>query len=103
MLFQREFTFLLFPILCRKLKNIVPSLLPHPPLLAHTIYQALAFDAAIIEEGFQLAATSAAADRDEKWKGVSEIILGNVEWFESWVAGERRCKPDELLVYFIIV
>jgi hypothetical protein len=91
--FQREFTLLLLPILSRKLKHTTPSLLPHPSLLAHTIYQGLSFDAAIVEEGFQLQATSAArGDHEDKWKGVSEVILGNIEWFESWLNGERKCK-----------
>lgn len=91
--FQCEFTLLLLPVLSRKLKRTTPSLLPHPPLLAHTIYQALTFDTAIIEEGFQLQATSAArGDLDDKWKGVSEVILGNVEWFEYWLNGERKCE-----------
>jgi RAD50-interacting protein 1 len=53
----------------------------------------LNFDAAIVEEGFQLLGTSAAqGDHEGKWKGVSEVILGNIEWFESWLEGERKCK-----------
>jgi hypothetical protein len=91
--FQHEFTFLLFPLLSRKLKHTVPSLLPHPSLLAHTIGQALTFDAAIVEEGFQLQATSATkGDDNEVWRGVSDVILGNTEWFEAWLDGERKCK-----------
>lgn len=96
--FQREFTLLLLPILSRKLKHTTPSLLPHPPLLAHTIYQALTFDATIAEEGFQLQATSAArGDHEGEWQGVSEVILGNIEWFESWLNGERKCKLIDYL------
>jgi hypothetical protein len=91
--FQREFTLLLLPLLSRKLKHTVPSLLPHPSLLAHTIYQALTFDAAIVDEGFQLQGTSAArGDDSENWKGVSDVILGNTEWFGAWLDGERKCK-----------
>ncbi|KAF8225806.1 hypothetical protein L208DRAFT_1425343 [Tricholoma matsutake] len=92
----REFTLLLLPILSRKLKHTTPSLLPHPPLLAHTIYQALTFDATIAEEGFQLQATSAArGDHEGEWQGVSEVILGNIEWFESWLNGERKFVEDQ--------
>jgi hypothetical protein len=62
-------------------------------LLAHTIYQALTFDATVIDQGFQLQATTAArGDLVNNWQGVSEVILGNVEWFESWLNGERKCE-----------
>jgi hypothetical protein len=99
---QHEFTFLLLPILSRKLKRTVPSLLSHPSLLAHTIYQALLFDAVLTEDGFALSGTSALpkdASPDENqdgpsWGGISEVIVGNKEWFETWLEGERKCKRD---------
>ncbi|KAJ7923065.1 TIP-1 family-domain-containing protein [Mycena leptocephala] len=87
--FQREFTLLLFPLLSRKLRRSMPSLLPHPPLLAHTIYQALVFDAAVAEDGFSLAGTSAAGE-NAKWDGVSDVILGKEEWFAAWMDGEKQ-------------
>ncbi|KAF8058265.1 TIP-1 family-domain-containing protein [Lyophyllum atratum] len=92
-----EFTYLLLPVLMRKLKQSIPSLLPHPPLLAHTIYQALTFDAALAEEGFLIQATSAAKQRNpnDKWEGVSEVILGNREWFETWLLGEKKFAEDQ--------
>ena len=95
---QREFTLLLLPLLSRKLKHTISSLLPHPPLLAHTIYQALTFDGALAGEGFQLQGTSATprGDHEGKWKGVSEIILGNTKWFETWLEGERKCELSAL-------
>jgi RAD50-interacting protein 1 len=94
---QREFTLLLLPLLSRKLKRIVPSLIPHPSLLAHTIYQALAFDAALVEEGFSLSGTSVGGKNGnaETWDGISEVILGEKEWFEAWMEGERKCKCAE--------
>lgn len=91
---QREFVLLLLPLLARKLRRTMPALLGHPSLLAHTIYQALSFDAALLEEGFTLVGTSASSDQigaDEKWEGVSEIILGKKEWFEAWLEGEKTC------------
>ncbi len=106
-LFQREFTLLLFPLLARKLSRTVPSLISHPPILAHTIYQALAFDSAIREEGFELDGTSAAVsdnkaadgstEGDGNWKGITEVILGKKEWFEAWMEGERKCKRADLM------
>jgi hypothetical protein len=97
---QAEFTLLLLPLLSRKIKNTIPALLPHPSLLAHAIYQALAFDAALIEEGFTISATSASKiwrpgdltrDGKDEWNGISELILGNKEWFETWINGEKKC------------
>lgn len=90
---QREFTRLLLPILARKIRRSMPALLPHPPLLAHTVYQALAFDDALRDAGFSLEGTLAPADPgNEGWQGTSDIILGSKEWFDAWLEGERRCK-----------
>lgn len=85
---------LLLPLLSRKLTRTVPSLLNRPSLLAHTIYQALAFDAAITEDGFNISGTSAAAEIDiqENWDGTSDIILGKTEWFDAWMQGEKLCE-----------
>lgn len=101
---QREFTLLLLPLLSRKLRRTIPALLPHPPILAHTIYQALTFDSALREAGFELRGTSAALSNSseslqgkdgkggQKWEGISEVILGKKEWFEAWMEGERTCE-----------
>ena len=80
------------PILSRKLKKTIPLLLKHPSLLAHTIYQTLLFDSALTKEGFLLQGTSS-SDSGAEWAGISEIILGNSDWFETWLAGEKDCKP----------
>ncbi|PPQ63719.1 hypothetical protein CVT24_004299 [Panaeolus cyanescens] len=90
----REFTYLLLPILSRKLKKTMPLLLNHPSLLAHTIYQTLAFDAAITEEGFNLQGTSA-SDSERAWEGVSEVILGNPDWFDVWLQAEKQFVEDQ--------
>jgi len=88
----REYTRLLLPIVSRKLRRSVPSILSHPPLLAHTVYQCLAFDDALRDAGFSLVNTSAppSSSSPEDWEGSSEIILGNKEWFESWLSGEQK-------------
>ncbi|KAJ3853443.1 TIP-1 family-domain-containing protein [Lentinula lateritia] len=97
----REFTRLLLPILTNKLRRTVPSLLPHPSLLAHTIYQALQFDAALREEGFELDGTlgDTVPKRDgiagEAWPGVCDIILGKKEWFDAWLDGEKRFADNQ--------
>ena len=83
----------------RKIRRTIPALLSHPPILAHTIYQALAFDTALRDEGFDLPGTTAASSKKAKatddehgdgWKGISTVILGKKEWFEAWVEGERK-------------
>jgi hypothetical protein len=62
-------------------------------LLAHTIYQALAFDASLREDGFSLSGTfSGRYVDDAEWKGISEAILGRREWFNRWVEGEKACE-----------
>ncbi len=76
------------------------SLILHPPLLAHTIYQALVFDAAMREQGFQLEGTSSeegsgAATEPKSWVGISDVILGNQEWFEAWLGGEKKFTEDQ--------
>ncbi|OJT09596.1 RAD50-interacting protein 1 [Trametes pubescens] len=95
----REFTLQLLPVLERKLRRTVPALLAHPPILAHTIYQALAFDTALRDEGFDLPGTSAATpeDKEAQWEGISELVLGKKEWFEAWVEGERQFAMDQYL------
>ena len=97
---QREFVLLLLPMLARKMKRTIPSLLPHPPLLAHTIYQALVFDTAMREEGFELERTSVQRAKKESiecetWTGISEVILGNDEWFDAWLEGENRFADEQ--------
>ena len=77
----------------------MPSLLSHPPLLAHTIYQALAFDASLREDGFSLIGTFSGSKADDaEWEGVSETILGRKEWFDRWVEGEKACKFSYLVI-----
>jgi hypothetical protein len=101
---QREFTLLLLPLLSRKLSRTVPTLMTRPSLLAHTIYQALAFDAALVEGGFGISGTSAGRaeiggavkDGEDKWDGISEVILGKKEWFDAWMEGEKKCELAEL-------
>ena len=91
--FQREFCRLLLPIISRKLRRSVPALLPHPPLLAYTVYQALSFDDALREAGFSLIGTLEKSKEDMgSWEGTSDIVLGSDEWFDAWLEGERKCE-----------
>ncbi|KAL1739732.1 TIP-1 family-domain-containing protein, partial [Schizophyllum fasciatum] len=94
---SREFTYCLLPLVQRKLKRTIPTLLQRPSLLAHTIYQTLGFDATLIEQGFSLRGTSAAstAEDPDQWEGVSETVLGTKEWFDAWMEGEKRFAEDQ--------
>ncbi|CAE6432985.1 unnamed protein product [Rhizoctonia solani] len=91
---QNEFTRLLFPILARKIRKSVPQLLAQPSLLAHTIYQALLFDAAVRESGFTLANTwehrVTKQHKVKEWPGVADIILSHKSWFDEWMDAERH-------------
>ncbi|QRW00303.1 RINT-1 family protein [Ceratobasidium sp. AG-Ba] len=90
---QNEFTRLLFPILARKIRRSVPTLLTQPGLFAHTIYQALLFDSAIREAGFTLANTWECArdsHKGKEWPGVVDVILGHKAWFDEWMEAERQ-------------
>ncbi len=70
----------------------MPVLLEHPSLLAHTIYEALAFDASMLEEGFTLEGTSTMnEDGATSWAGITDVILGNADWFETWLGAEKHC------------
>lgn len=89
---QHEFTRLLLPLIFKKIRRSMPSLLPHPPLLAHTIYQALAFDDALREAGFSLIGTLDSREDKNTWTGVGDWIMENKAWFETWLEGERKCK-----------
>ena len=93
----REFATLLFPILARKVKRSMNQLLRDPRLLAQTIYQALAFDSQLIEDGFSLAGTYTSRKDSEhaNWEGISDVILGNKEWFDAWLEAERECECVE--------
>lgn len=99
MVIQREFTYHLLPLLTNKLWHTIPRILHHPSLLAHTIYQSLAFDASLRDQGFSLANTTAATGHDKGviWDGISGQILGKKEWFEAWLEGEHKCEPFSCL------
>ncbi len=85
---QNEFTSQLLPPLESRLRHHIPQLLEMPPVLAHTVYQTLDFDAMLRSRDY---APRGAVSLDE-WAGLSEVILGNKEWFDKWLDGERECK-----------
>lgn len=88
---------LLFPILLRFLRTRIPHLLSHPALLAHTVYQTVLFDDAMRENGFELARTSIyrgsaiSASTSAAWEGLAGVILREQDWFQQWLAGEKKC------------
>ncbi|KIY65897.1 hypothetical protein CYLTODRAFT_378693 [Cylindrobasidium torrendii FP15055 ss-10] len=91
-----EFILLLLPLLTRKLRKTVPSLLFRPALLAYTIYQALAFDATLSELNFTITDTSLGlSGQKEEWQGVAQVVLGNPDWFDAWIEGEQRFGQEQ--------
>jgi hypothetical protein len=86
------------PLIARKIKKTVPLVLHLPALLAHTTYQALQFDSALKEQGFELAGTTAGiVSKKKSWEGTSEIILGREVWFFAWLEGERKFAEEQYL------
>ncbi|SPO24350.1 uncharacterized protein UTRI_03618 [Ustilago trichophora] len=75
---------LLIP-LRRKLASTMPSLLDHPSLLAHTVFQALTFDAEVAET-FPPSLTVIGGAGTRK---ISDDILDNSNWFNRWLDGEK--------------
>ncbi|PWZ03758.1 hypothetical protein BCV70DRAFT_197955 [Testicularia cyperi] len=70
----------------RKLASSVPSLLDNPSLLAHTVFQALTFDAEL-EEKFPPCLTVLEGQGTYR---VADDILANKEWFTRWLEGEKE-------------
>lgn len=98
---QHNYTTLLLPILERKLKRSVPLLLTRPALLAHTVYQSLIFDSSLREMGYEFVQDNRGANNDEKREnergGISKVILGQKDWFDAWLEGEKKCMLITLL------
>ena len=87
------------------MRRSAAALAPHPSLLAHTVYQSLAFDDALRDAGFTLKGTLGIDDtvsEDVEWDGTSEVILGNKELFEAWLDGERRCEFSTIFQKILI-
>jgi hypothetical protein len=92
---RSEFILALFPIILNLLRSRIPLLLDRPALLAHTVYQTVLFDDAVREAAFVLARTSAGADKEGRWEGLTGVILREEGWFEKWLVGEKKCTyPD---------
>ncbi|XAO24018.1 hypothetical protein I312_102808 [Cryptococcus bacillisporus CA1280] len=92
-----EFTLLLLPILLSLLRARIPHLLDHPALLAHTVYQTVVFDEAVRGGGFGLKATSLYEGRDAPtWEGLVGVVLRESDWFERWLAGEKKFANTRL-------
>lgn len=90
---QSEFTMLLFPILLGLLRSRIPHLLDTPALLAHTIYQTVVFDDTVRENGFDIASVSINEGKDviDSWEGLAGVVLKHEDWFDRWIAGEKKC------------
>ncbi|KIR53163.1 hypothetical protein I315_04199 [Cryptococcus gattii Ru294] len=92
-----DFTLLLLPILLSLLRARIPHLLDHPALLAHTVYQTVVFDEAVRGGGFDLKATSLYEGRDAPtWEGLVGVVLRESDWFERWLAGEKKFANTRL-------
>lgn len=100
---QSELTAQLLTLPLALLRHRFPHLFPHPPLLAHAVYQSVVFDDSIRRGGFAVSRTWKAMrqrqvrgtnieDGDEEWEGMTEEILNTDDWFERWWQGEKECE-----------
>jgi len=97
---QSELTAQLLALPLTLLKHRFPHLFPHPPLLAHTVYQTVVFDESVKRGGFVSSRTwkairrrgSAEAGQSKQWQGLTEEILNTDDWFERWWQGEKECE-----------
>lgn len=81
----------------RKIAASMPVLLESAPLLAHTIFQALEFDHALLDM-YQL------GDGQQEENSVANVILGNTEWFEAWKEMERTGElPLACLLRLVLI
>ena len=79
-----------------------------PNLIAHTIYQAMSFDAAlraIIDyqpRYIDDVATPHKLTRStmHKWRGTADIILGNRTWYDGWKDAEKKCKLRDVRISY---
>lgn len=92
----------LIPLPLSLLQRRFPHLLDHPALLAHTVYQTVIFDDSIRADDFDITRTWSAVRRrrrgsvDElEWKGLAEQVLSTSDWYERWLAGERKFAEEQ--------
>jgi hypothetical protein len=97
---QSELTAQLLALPLTLLKHRFPHLFPHPPLLAHTVYQTVVFDESIKRGGLVSSRTwkgirrrgSGGEESTGEWQGLTEEILNTDDWFERWWQGEKECE-----------
>jgi hypothetical protein len=82
---MNHFIGLLLGFITARLEQTMPQLLELPPVLAHTIFQALQFDQEIKDRyGYE-------EEEGVEWQGTANVILGNPTWFEGWKSAEKKC------------
>jgi hypothetical protein len=104
----------LLPLALALLRHRFPHLLDHPALLAHTVYQTVVFDEAVRQLGFRYGRTWKVVcarqrqrrqqqertgkggrqehEENEEWVGLTEQVLSTADWYDRWLAGEKKCE-----------
>ncbi|KAJ9116397.1 hypothetical protein QFC22_004839 [Naganishia vaughanmartiniae] len=102
----------LLPLTLALLRHRFPHLLDHPALLAHTVYQTVVFDEAVRQLGFRYGRTwkvvRSRRERErtgkgreepdmesEEWVGLTEQVLSTADWYDRWLAGEKKFADDQ--------
>jgi hypothetical protein len=89
---MNDFVGLLLGFVTRRLEQTMPELLELPPIMAHTIFQALQFDQEIKDRYHY------EEDEGVEWQGTANTILGNAGWFDGWKAAEKKCASVSAFV-----
>ena len=83
-----EFIVALLQPVYSKLEQMFPTVIPSPNLLSHLIYELVNFDNVLSEKYFFI------PYHRDKWRGVSGDILAQKEWFDKWLAIEKKTTVE---------
>ncbi|KAI5801476.1 TIP-1 family-domain-containing protein [Peziza echinospora] len=74
------------PMLRRRIKNLLPSIVPHAQLLSHFIHEMIKFDTVLRDEYLY---APYGLDADALWKGLTHEVLVKDDWFWQWLKVEK--------------
>ena len=77
------------PMLRRRIKNLLPSIVPHAQLLSHFIHEMIKFDTVLRDEYLY---APYGLDADALWEGLTHEVLVKDDWFWQWLKVEKDCK-----------
>lgn len=76
-------------MLRRRIRNLLPSIVQHAPLLSHFIHEMIKFDT-VLRDDYLYAPYGYNADT--QWKGITHEVLVMDDWFGQWLKVEKDCE-----------